>query len=180
MLKGRDTKFVEELASHVIGQQFPVGMHIIRQGDIGNKMFIIKTGKVDINVHGNVVANLGEGSVFGEMCLLASGDENLCRRNATVTVTSFCDCYTLDRDHFLTTLGSYPPEKEFFLEEARKRLDEIRLKAQGVAAKKDTPEEKEGPAERAATPKSPWRSRKPVLCGGPLPFRIEVGGHVIG
>jgi len=53
---------------------FPHGQAIVRQGELGNEMFVLIGGKaevqVTINGHSRVVRELYRGDVFGEMGLL--------------------------------------------------------------------------------------------------------------
>jgi uncharacterized protein len=53
---------------------FPHGQAIVRQGEVGNEMFVIIGGKAEVQVtvngHSRVVRELSRGDVFGEMGLL--------------------------------------------------------------------------------------------------------------
>ena len=58
---------------------------IIREGDTGDRFYIILEGKVDVTLHGGAVkvASLVKNDCFGELALL-----NQMRRTATVTAVS--------------------------------------------------------------------------------------------
>ncbi len=62
------------LASMAAESRVSAGHVIVRQGDLGTKLFIIVSGEVRILLqgrHGDVeVARLKEGDFFGEMCVL--------------------------------------------------------------------------------------------------------------
>jgi len=62
---------------------FKKGDTIFHEGDVGNEMYIIKTGRVEVvkNIHGEeiILAKLQQGSFFGEMALF--GDKH---RSATI------------------------------------------------------------------------------------------------
>jgi cAMP-dependent protein kinase regulator len=75
------------------------GEIVIKQGDQGDFLFVIETGKLDcvITVDGNekVVKTCEAGDVFGELALLYN-----CPRAATVRATEACVLWKLDRDTF--------------------------------------------------------------------------------
>ncbi len=48
------------------------GQVIFRQGDIGDCLYLIMRGSVDVHVHGMHVSRLGQGSFFGEIALIAN------------------------------------------------------------------------------------------------------------
>jgi len=61
------------MANNKLGQKFSQGETIVKQGDIGNCLFVIQEGKVEVikeTTTGDVkVAELGETEFFGEMGL---------------------------------------------------------------------------------------------------------------
>lgn len=73
---------------------------IIRQGDLGNSMYVIQEGEVEIlKVHdGKTVrlAVLGSGDIFGELSLFGND-----RRTATVRALGDVRVITVDRKIFL-------------------------------------------------------------------------------
>lgn len=80
-----DFRQMEALAAKVDApRQFARGAVLMRQGDIGQSMFLIADGKVAVAVHSpegeQRVAMLGPGDIVGEMSLLTGA-----RRSATVT-----------------------------------------------------------------------------------------------
>ena len=88
-----------EFAERMRRETFEPGATIIRQGDRGEKFYIIESGSVDVEsekageVSGTVV--LTEGDFFGEMALLTGAP-----RNATVTARGPLRVLTLDKQHF--------------------------------------------------------------------------------
>jgi CRP-like cAMP-binding protein len=54
------------------GRFVRAGDEIVRQGDAATEMFVIRSGTVEIQRSGEVVACLGPGEFFGEMSLLES------------------------------------------------------------------------------------------------------------
>jgi ABC-type lipoprotein export system ATPase subunit len=67
-----------EIARRVKPQTFPSGANIIREGEVGDKFYILLDGKADVYIKepgGSelVVNQLGRGQYFGEMALLGNG-----------------------------------------------------------------------------------------------------------
>lgn len=100
-----------ELASKMKGQAYPKNTVIIRQGEMGDSMFAIRTGAVNVIRQEDgqrvLLDKLEEGDFFGEMALL-TGDP----RSATVVTTK--DSYLLElRKHDLEAfLAKYPRLEE--------------------------------------------------------------------
>ena len=81
-----------------------LGDIVIKEGTIGNKMYFIQEGIVDIVLaSGEVATSLSDGSYFGEICLLTKA-----RRVASVRSETYCNLYSLHKDHFNEVLESYP------------------------------------------------------------------------
>jgi CRP-like cAMP-binding protein len=59
------------------------GRVLAREGDLGEKFFVIESGTADVIRGGAPVAKLGAGDFFGEIALIRED-----RRTATVTATS--------------------------------------------------------------------------------------------
>jgi len=80
--------------------EFKAGVSIIKQGDIGDEFYVIKTGEASVSVKGEdgataKVATLKSGDYFGERALLA--DEP---RGATITTESALTAYKISRAAF--------------------------------------------------------------------------------
>ena len=81
-----------------------LGDIVIKEGTIGTKMYFIQEGIVDIVLaSGEVATSLSDGSYFGEICLLTKA-----RRVASVRSETYCNLYSLHKDHFNDVLESYP------------------------------------------------------------------------
>eukprot|EP00753_Platysulcus_tardus_P007525 PLAT15255.1.p1 GENE.PLAT15255.1~~PLAT15255.1.p1 ORF type:complete len:1169 (+),score=526.22 PLAT15255.1:143-3649(+) len=76
---------------------------VLRQGDSGNCMYIIKRGGVDVIKDGSWVAHVGEGGAFGERALLTNTP-----RNATILATTYTDTLLLGREDFDAVMLNYP------------------------------------------------------------------------
>jgi putative ABC transport system ATP-binding protein len=77
------------------------GDTIIRQGDAGDRFFLVRTGRVQIvRDDQNIVAELGEGDHFGETALLTGQP-----RNATVKALEPSSLYYLDKSDFQAAMA---------------------------------------------------------------------------
>jgi len=108
-----------EVADQVVPEKHPAGAVIVRQGDPGDKFYVIKSGSVDVIVDDgtsrHTVATLGKGDFFGEAALL-TGEP----RNATVVAREALEVYTLGKEQFQAVLQA----SATFEEELRKALFE--------------------------------------------------------
>ncbi len=77
--------------------------HIIRSGEVGEEMFIIGHGEVDIFINDNLVTTLKEGQFFGEIALLEETT-----RSADVKAKTYCDLYSLHKEEFLDIVEKFP------------------------------------------------------------------------
>jgi CRP-like cAMP-binding protein len=76
---------------------------LIRQGDLGDRFFVLERGAAEAEVDGTIVATYGPGDGFGEIALLHDVP-----RTATVRVTEPSRVMALDRTQFLAVLTEEP------------------------------------------------------------------------
>jgi MFS family permease len=86
----------EQLSWHLIPLDVPAGTVVIREGDAGDRYYVVADGTLAVSVGGEPRRELGPGSSFGEIALLRDVPR-------TATVTSLTDCHllALERDVFL-------------------------------------------------------------------------------
>ena len=77
------------------------GAVIVRQGEAGDRFYVIDDGVVSVTVDGRPVRQLGPGDYFGEIALLRNVP-----RTASVTARDTVRLYSLRRDEFLAALTS--------------------------------------------------------------------------
>jgi putative ABC transport system ATP-binding protein len=108
-----------DVADHMNNEIFIAQQVIIRQGDPGEKFYVIRDGHVDVVVEDasgtRVVARLGPGDFFGEAALLTGAP-----RNATVVAIDEVELYSLGKAEFQEVLRL----SASFEEELRKALFE--------------------------------------------------------
>ncbi|KAK3732807.1 hypothetical protein QZH41_017708 [Actinostola sp. cb2023] len=114
--------FVSDVVTKLHFEVFLPGDFICTRGRKGDKMFFIQRGIVDILTKDGILAtSLGDGSHFGEICLLTKQ----ARRVASVRAATICDLYSLSSTHFHDVLAEYPQMKEMLEEVAKERLARI-------------------------------------------------------
>lgn len=91
------TKYQDELIPYKAGEI------IFKKDELGNVMYLVTKGEVEIWIHDKVVENVGPGSVIGEMALLDMGP-----RSATATAKTDCLLLAIDRERFQIQVGKSP------------------------------------------------------------------------
>jgi CRP-like cAMP-binding protein len=116
------TGTLTNIAEQMEKESHPTGTAIIRQGEEGDRFYLIKSGVVDVIVnqgqpYEEKVATLSKGQFFGETALLTGAP-----RNATVVAVQDGEFYTLDKPHFQAAIESSEP--------FRKELEKILFQRQ--------------------------------------------------
>jgi hypothetical protein len=94
---------IERLARDAHQQTAPAGTVIVREGDHGDRYYLIVTGEVGFTIGGEPIRVLGPGSSFGEIALLRDVP-----RTATATAVDDVTLIAVSRDEFLTTVTGHP------------------------------------------------------------------------
>ncbi|MEM6665121.1 MAG: cyclic nucleotide-binding domain-containing protein [Pseudomonadota bacterium] len=80
---------------------------LCKQGDMGDKAYIILSGEADIIVDTDagpkVVANVGQNDIVGEIAIISNVP-----RTATVKATAEVQALTVSKDHFLKFMREFP------------------------------------------------------------------------
>jgi CRP-like cAMP-binding protein len=87
---------LELLAAHLERHDVAPGEVVIRQGEIGDRFYVVESGRFDVEVDGAQRAELGLGDFFGEIALLRDVP-----RTATVTAGESGVLLSLSRDYFV-------------------------------------------------------------------------------
>jgi predicted MFS family arabinose efflux permease len=98
---------LEELASSLEPVRVAAGAEVFRQGDPGDRFYVIGDGEVEVQVDGQPQTVLGQGEYFGEIALLRDVP-----RTATVSARRDSLLYALERDEFISAVTGHPTSVE--------------------------------------------------------------------
>jgi MFS family permease len=98
---------LEHLAGRLVPLRVDPGTVIVREGDAGDRFYIVAEGELGVTQSGAPLSKLGPGGYFGEIALLRD-----VTRTATVTADTNAVLYALDRDDFLAAVTGHPQSAE--------------------------------------------------------------------
>ena len=98
---------LEHLASRLVPLRVEAGTVVVREGDAGDRFYIVVEGTLDVIQGGAHLTDLEQGGYFGEIALLRD-----VVRTATVVATTNAVLYALDRDDFLAAVTGHPQSAE--------------------------------------------------------------------
>jgi MFS family permease len=98
---------LEQLAAAMVLVQVVAGEDVVRQGDDGDRFYVIDDGEVEVLVDGRHIGCQHAGDHFGEVALVRDVP-----RTATVRATSNTRLYSLERDQFVGVLTGHPASAE--------------------------------------------------------------------
>ncbi|MDP9242622.1 MAG: MFS transporter [Actinomycetota bacterium] len=107
---------IERIAANLIAVSADAGDVIIRQGDAGDRFYVVVEGEAEVRTDGRFTATLGSGSYFGEIALLKDVP-----RTATVAARSAMRLLALERAPFLEAVTGHPRSIEAADEVVRAR-----------------------------------------------------------
>jgi MFS family permease len=98
---------LESLARALVPVRVEPGREVFRQGELGDRFYIVAEGEVDIVSDGQVVAVTGPGGHFGEIALLRDVP-----RTATVRAKGNVELRALERDEFIAAVTGHAASAE--------------------------------------------------------------------
>jgi Cyclic nucleotide-binding domain/Major Facilitator Superfamily len=93
---------IEHLAISLDPVTLAPGMQIIRQGEPGDRFYVVAKGELAVSMDGREMTTLGAGAYFGEIALLRDVP-----RTATVRARTQALVYALDRDEFIAAVTGH-------------------------------------------------------------------------
>jgi len=98
---------LEHLATRLVEVKVKAAETVFRQGDAGDRFYIIASGRVRVVADGEELNDLWPGEAFGEIALLRD-----IPRTATVEARENTDLLALDRDEFIAAVTGHAPSRE--------------------------------------------------------------------
>jgi Cyclic nucleotide-binding domain/Major Facilitator Superfamily len=99
MLRLLPLTVLEQLATELTEMRFSDGAEVIRQGEVGDRFYIVAEGAADVSVDGRVVRRMLPGDSYGEIALLRDVP-----RTASVTAEGDLVAFAVERDAFLAAV----------------------------------------------------------------------------
>jgi MFS family permease len=109
---------LEGLARSVVPVEAAPGTVVVREGEPGDRFYVIADGEVGVSVAGTEVATLSRGDCFGEIALLRDVP-----RTATVVARTRVLLDALDRETFLAAVTGFVPSARAADELVQARLE---------------------------------------------------------
>jgi CRP-like cAMP-binding protein len=161
---------LEDVSGRLHPARYRQGEEIIREGEPGDEMYFIESGRVQV-VRGDgdgamLLAEMAAGDLFGEMALLTGNP-----RSASVVALSNLDVWVLSQADFEELVGAYPNlalALSRLLSERLRNTDQRFLKQPVTAPAPKKPRPKPAPAP------APTRAAQPRPAPRPAPRRRPV------
>ena len=98
---------IERLARQSDVVSVPAGSAVFREGDVGDRFYIMESGEVEVSTAGRVLARRTVGDSFGEIALLRD-----VTRTATATALTDVVTRAIERRHFLSAVTGHAGASE--------------------------------------------------------------------
>ncbi|KAM9337571.1 cyclic nucleotide-gated channel beta-3-like [Symphorus nematophorus] len=153
LFQGCDQQMLVDMLLRLKSIIYLPGDFVVKKGDIGKEMYIIKSGAVQV-VGGPdnsiVFVTLKAGCVFGEISLLQSAKDGGNRRTANVKAHGFANLFVLEKKDLFDILVHYPESQKVLARKGRKLT-----KAKAPAGAKANEEKPKGLAMFGPKPPTP-------------------------
>lgn len=117
MLAPLSAPILERLATSLTRVALPAGSVVIREGEVGDRFYVVVAGRLEVDRRGQEVHRLGPGDGFGEIALL-----HRLPRTATVLATEDVVLLAVDSEPFLAALTGQPRSRSIAVGLAAQRL----------------------------------------------------------
>jgi NADH dehydrogenase len=108
-----------QTSDNIANEHFEPGEFIFQEGDVGDRLYVIRAGEVEILRGGQRLALLGPGEYFGEMSLLSD-----LRRNASARATWRTDLLAIAKGDFTKLVATMPAFQSEIARSADSRRDQ--------------------------------------------------------
>lgn len=98
---------IERLAATLESVRTPAGVEVVREGEEGDRFYVVRDGAVEVECDGERIGTFGRGYFFGEIALLRDVP-----RTATVRTTADSQLLALDRRDFLAVVTGHAQAAE--------------------------------------------------------------------
>eukprot|EP00002_Diphylleia_rotans_P023918 TRINITY_DN4714_c0_g1_i4.p1 TRINITY_DN4714_c0_g1~~TRINITY_DN4714_c0_g1_i4.p1 ORF type:complete len:1498 (-),score=299.51 TRINITY_DN4714_c0_g1_i4:714-5207(-) len=102
------------------------GEYIIRQGEVGDEMYIVQTGQVEVVRDGRLITKIGAKSYFGEISLIFSQ-----KRTASVLAAEYSELLMLTKSDLQQLLRVFPEFSKLLTTIAKDRMKESNTNVEG-------------------------------------------------
>ena len=99
----QDTSFGLLTGNNIESRRFKAGSTIFREGDEANELFVIKSGKVRIQIGNRTLTEIEPDSIFGEMALIDNEP-----RSATAIAVTDVELVPVGEKQFLFLVSQTP------------------------------------------------------------------------
>ncbi len=99
----QDTSFGLLTGNNIESRYFKAGSTVFREGDEAHELFVIKSGKVRIQIGNRTLTELGPDTIFGEMALIDNEP-----RSATAIAVTDVELVPVGEKQFLFLVSQTP------------------------------------------------------------------------
>ena len=123
LLAGISLNDLERLRSYLVYRRYGPGEALCRQGDAGDRMWLLVQGSVSVRIHADTpegsrrITSLGPGTMVGEMALIEGA-----HRSATIVADSKVVVFELSANDFEKMLRHEPRIAEHFMRNCAREL----------------------------------------------------------
>ena len=86
-------------------ERWSPGTTVFREGDVGDKLYVVASGVVAVGIGGRELRRFGPGESFGEVALLNDDDARTADAYVPADATEACTAYSVSREGFERVLG---------------------------------------------------------------------------
>jgi CRP/FNR family cyclic AMP-dependent transcriptional regulator len=120
LFRGVDRSALEKIAERCGEIEFPAGYHVVRQGQIGNGLYLLIAGTARVSRGDDDLAHLGPGEFFGELAVI-----DQMPRAASVIAEERVTCLALASWDLVAILEQEPAIALNLLRELAARIREL-------------------------------------------------------